>query len=102
MKIKFNNREIELRFDFNSDMVFETIMGKSFEQKTETEWLTYFYCTYLILTQDYELAWTDCVQMLSQQPWILWQFVKWYTTYMQNMQKLIPKPEEEQDELKKD
>lgn len=91
MKIKFNNREIELEFMFQSDMIYENIQKSSFKAQTETEWIVYFYSTYLALTNDTELDFDTCVKRLNEAPGVLFQFIKWYTTYQANVMKLISK-----------
>jgi len=60
MKINFNNREIDLKYRFESDIKFEAMMDKSFSPQGTTDWIAYFYCTYLTLTEDYELSLEDC------------------------------------------
>ena len=71
MTINFNDKEIELRFSFRADMIYENIQGKSFTAQTETEWLVYFYSTYLAITDDTDLTFDDCVKLLDEKPTVL-------------------------------
>lgn len=97
MKINFNNKEIELRFSFRADMIYENIQNKSFGAQTETEWIVYFYSTYLAITDDTDLSFDDCVKLLDEDPLVLFQFIKWYVDFQQNNLKLIPKDKEEDE-----
>ena len=94
MKINFNNREIELKFNFRSDMIYENIQKKSFKAETETDWVVYFYSTYLSLTQDTQLDFDTCVDLLSEDPGVLFMFIKWYTDYQTNVLNIVNHPEE--------
>ena len=71
MTINFNDREIELRFTFRADMIYENIQNKSFTAQTETEWLVYFYSTYLAITDDTDLSFDDCLLKLDNDPTVL-------------------------------
>ena len=93
MTINFNDREIELRFSFRADMIYENIMGKSFAAANETEWLMYFYSTYLNLTEDYDLGFDDFLLLLDKNPRLLYEFIKWYVDFQEKNLKLIPKDE---------
>lgn len=95
MTINFNDREIELRFSFRADMIYENIMGKSFTAKTETEWLVYFYSTYLNITDDTDLSFDDCLLLLDKKPKVLYDFIQWYVDFQSNNMKLIPKEKDE-------
>lgn len=95
MTINFNDKEIELRFSFRADMIYENIQGKSFTAQTETEWLVYFYSTYLAITDDTDLTFDDCVKLLDEKPTVLFQFIKWYVDFQSNNLRLIPQEKEE-------
>lgn len=94
MTINFNDREIELRFTFRADMIYENIQNKSFTAQTETEWLVYFYSTYLAITDDTDLSFDDCLLKLDNDPTVLFQFIKWYVDFQNNNLRLIPKEDE--------
>lgn len=87
MKINFNNREIEFKFKFRADMLFEDKRGKSFEAKSITDWVTYFWCYYIALTKDHSLTLEEFEDLLDEQPSLLYDFINWYTEYWaSNMQ----------------
>lgn len=95
MTIDFNDREIELRFTFRADMIYENIMQKSFKAQTETEWIVYFYSTYLAITDDTDLGLDDFILKLDENPKVLYDFIQWYVDFQSNNMKLIPKEKEE-------
>lgn len=95
MTISFNDREIELRFTFRADMIYENIMQKSFKAQTETEWIVYFYSTYLAITDDTDLGLDDFILKLDESPKVLYDFIQWYVDFQINNMKLIPKEKEE-------
>lgn len=95
MTIDFNDREIELRFTFRADMIYENIMQKSFKAQTETEWIVYFYSTYLAITDDTDLGLDDFILKLDESPKVLYDFIQWYVDFQNNNMKLIPKEKEE-------
>lgn len=95
MTISFNDKEIELRFSFRADMIYENIMQKSFKAQTETEWLVYFYSTYLAITDDTDLGLDDFILKLDENPKLLYDFIQWYVDFQSNNMKLIPKEKDE-------
>lgn len=95
MTISFNDKEIELRFTFRADMIYENIMQKSFKAQTETEWIVYFYSTYLAITDDTDLGLDDFILKLDESPKVLYDFIQWYVDFQNNNMKLIPKEKEE-------
>ncbi len=95
MTIDFNDKEIELRFTFRADMIYENIMQKSFKAQTETEWIVYFYSTYLAITDDTDLGLDDFILKLDESPKVLYDFIQWYVDFQSNNMKLIPKEKDE-------
>ena len=100
MIIHFDNKEIEYRFTFKADMIYEQIMDKSFTGNTETEWLVYFYSNYLSLTNDYELSLEDFISKLDETPVALYEFIGFYTKVQTNQMKLLPKEKEDNSKKK--
>ena len=52
MTIKYNDRDITLKFSFRADMLFEDAVGHTFTAQNESEWLQYLFCTLVALTKD--------------------------------------------------
>jgi len=96
-----NGKEFELVFKFKSDMIYEKIQGKSFTPDQETNWLVYFYSTYLALTGDEELLFDDFVLEMDKEPVKLYIFIKWYTTMYEQMMSVVKKELEQEEEQPK-
>lgn len=101
MKLIINNREVELRFSFKSDLIFESIQNHSFKGDTETDWVVYFYSTYLALTEDLDCNLDDFIKFLDEQPENLYAFIAWYTKVMTNQMALLPKGEDDKKKVGK-
>ena len=70
MKIVIKEQEIELKYSFRSLMVYEQILGKTFEPKGLTEILTFMYCIIITSKKDFSEWFPGAVQrhasMISQ------------------------------------
>ena len=91
MEITFKDKQIELRFSFRSDILFEDATGHSFTGANETEWLQYFFCTLVAITKDESLRFDDFLDWISDNPHIFYDFVKWYTEYQTSVLELRKK-----------
>ena len=94
MTINFNGKQIEYRFNFRADMIYENVMNKSFKGETETEWIVFFWCNYLSLTNDYDMTLDEFIDILDKDTVPLWEFISFYTKTMVNQNKLIPNEDE--------
>jgi hypothetical protein len=83
--INFNNQEVELRFSFLSDMIYENIMEKSFSAKNQTEWIYYMFSTYIALSGDRDFRIEDFIEELNGKPQELFTFVEWYLLQQQQI-----------------
>lgn len=101
MKITYKNREIEIKFSFRADMLFEDAVGHSFSGQTETEWLQYFFCTVVANTKDETLKFDEFVDWVSDNPTVFYQFLEWYTDYQKSVLELRKKSSEEKPEESK-
>ncbi len=101
MKITYQNREIEIKFSFRADMLFEDAVGHSFSGQSETEWLQYFFCTVVAVTKDETLKFEEFVDWISDNPTVFYQFLEWYTDYQKSVLELRKKTEKAPDESKK-
>jgi len=81
MKITYQNREIEIKFSFRADMLFEDAVGHSFSGQSETEWLQYFFSTLVAITKDETLKFEEFIDWVSENPTVFYDFLTWYTDY---------------------
>ena len=101
MKITFNNQEIEMKFSFRADMLFESATGHSFTGANESEWLQYFFCTVVAITKNDALKFDDFLEWISENPTVFYDFLEWYTDYQKAVMELRKKPEPDSTESKK-
>lgn len=88
MTIKYNGKEITLKFSFRADMLFENITEHSFNGTSETDWIIYFFCTVLAITRDDDMNFDDFVDWLSDNQYLLMDFVRWYTQIQETATKV--------------
>ncbi len=100
MKLTIHDKEVDFQYKLMSDMIFENIQGHSFKGDSETDWVVYMYSSYLANTKDYETDLETFISYLDENLTNFYAFISWYTKFMTNQMKLIPK-DKEQDSSKK-
>lgn len=85
MKIIINDQEIVLKNTFRSAIAYEQITEKTFNPKTVSEMIIYFYCV-VISSGDMEKPITldDFIAWLDENPLMMQEFSQW--VYDVNMQ----------------
>ena len=101
MTINYFDREIEIKFSFRADLLFESATGKSFTGENESEWLQYFFCTIVALTKDDGLKFDDFLDWVSDNPTVFYDYLKWYTDYQTAVLELRQKKEASPSDKKK-
>ena len=101
MKITYQNQEIEIKFSFRADILFESATGHSFSGSNESEWLQYFFCSIVAITKNDALKYDDFLEWLSDNPTVFYDFLEWYTNYQKSVMELRKKPEADTEESKK-
>lgn len=103
MTINYNNKEIELRFTFRADMLFENATGVTFTGKNESEWLQYFFCTLVALTKDESMRFDEFLDWISepQNLGIFYDFIKWYSEFHTSVMEKRQSQQADADEKKK-
>lgn len=97
MIFKIKNEDIDIQISFRCDVLFENMMDKSFEGKNVTEWLAYFYASYLVaLGKNPEniLEFDEFINELDQDRTMLLEFTQFYNDQMKRATKLRPRVEE--------
>lgn len=79
MKIKIQEKEIELKKTFRSYIIFESITDKIFAPKTMSDVVTYFYSVVLASDKDINLTFDDFIDWLDENANALNDFEKWLT-----------------------
>lgn len=80
-KYNLNGQEVDIKFKFRSEILFEEVNGKSFTGETISDWLLYFYCTVIANTSDDFIKYDEFVEWLDENPDLLFEFIQWYTEY---------------------
>lgn len=79
MKIKIQEKEIELKKTFRSYIIFESITDKIFAPKTMSDVVTYFYCVVLASDRNLELTFDEFIDWLDENEDALNDFEQWLT-----------------------
>lgn len=99
--INFNGNEVELKFSFLSEMIYENITEKSFTGKTQTEWIYYIFSTYIALSGDRDYKIEDFIEELNGKPQEMMKFIEWYITQQQQLLNLGKTIEESKKKTKR-
>lgn len=105
MKININNREIDLRFKFRAELLFEDALEHSFKGENIKEWITYMFCTVIANTEDGFISYADFMEFLDNNMDVFYEFIQWYTEVQQTVidirSQKIKKNLEEKKKVKK-
>jgi len=66
MKIRFKEKEIELRQSMRALLAYENISNKNFEPKNLTDILTYMYCIVLTSSKDYSITFDEFIDYIDE------------------------------------
>ena len=79
MKVNIKNHEIELRFNFKSEMLFEEIRHYSFAAQNTSDWLTMFFCSTVACGGDSTCTFDEFIEYCNEDPNRLYDFIRWYS-----------------------
>ena len=97
MKIVINEQEIELKYSFRSLMVYEQILGKTFEPKGLTEILTFMYCVIITSKKDLQFTYDEFLDLIDENPGIIKDFSEWLTGAVQRNASMMSQNVKEED-----
>ena len=100
MKINIKNQDVELKFNFKSEMYFESIQKESFTGKNTTEWILLMFCYVIAMTDDGFISYDEFIDWVSAEPVTLYNFIAWYTEEMTNISNLRIGMKEEEEKKK--
>ena len=102
MKINFNDKEIELKFRFKQDLLFESATEESFSGKNTKQWIIYMFCALIANAGDGFCSFDEFERWLSDNPQKFYDFIEEYTTFMANVaEQRAPKKADESKKKKK-
>ena len=96
MTINYKEKDIELKFSFRADLLFEDATGHSFSGSSETEWLQYFFCNLVAITKDETMKFDDFLDWVSDNPETFYNYLEWYTEYQKSVLDMRQKKSDEQ------
>lgn len=97
MIITIKERDVDIKFNFRAEMIFEEVRGHTFNGQNTTEWLMYFYATIIANTQDGFIGFEEYVNWLSDHAEYLYDFIEYYTEINRNIVELRKKKKEQQE-----
>lgn len=74
MKIKINDKEIDLKITMRAMIIFEKIADKPFNPITITDLILYFYATILACCPDFDMTFDYFLYYLDDDPSLFKQF----------------------------
>ena len=83
MNVSIKGKEVTLKYGFRALMVYEQIMGKTFEPKGVTEVLTFMYCVIISSEKNLEFSYDEFLDMIDEQPELIKEFSEWLTETVQ-------------------
>ena len=99
MTLTIKDKEIELKYSFKAMMIFENIKGESFNPKTVSDIIIFFYSTILGSDRNLSLEFDDFISWLDDNPEKMTEFSNWLSSVV-NKNKFIS-PEMTEKEIKK-
>lgn len=83
MKVTIKDKEIELKYTFRSLMIYEKIMGGTFNPKGLTEIMAYFYATIMASDKNCTISFDDFMDWVDENPAVVAEFSQWLVSVMQ-------------------
>lgn len=83
MDIQIKGEVVKLKYSFRSLMVYEQILGKTFEPKGLTEILTFMYCIIITSKKDLQFTYDEFLDLIDENPGIIKDFSEWLTGAVQ-------------------
>lgn len=84
MKIKINDKEIELKQTIRSLLMYENIKGESYVPKSLNDILLYIYCVVISSAKDYSLDYDAFIDWVDEHPEELEKVVKFIQQTQEN------------------
>lgn len=77
MKVTLNEKEYEMKYSFRALMIYENIMGKSFNPTGLTDIIVFFYATVLAVAKGDIIKYDDFLDWLDEHPDEMNNFSEW-------------------------
>ena len=97
MKVTIKETEIELRYSFRALMMYENIQKESFNPKTLSDIIVFFYCIVLSSApKNITVMFDDFMDWIDANPNILNDFSQWLMETISQQQTLAPQVEKQE------
>lgn len=77
MKINLHDKEIELKYSYRALMIYENIQKQSFNPKTLSDIIVFFYSITLSSAKGQEVMFDDFMDWLDENPTAITEFSNW-------------------------
>ncbi len=98
MKITYHEKEYELKYSFRALMIYENITQKSFQPKSLTDIITFFYSIVLASAKGDIIDYNEFIDWLDDNVDELNNFSLWLTEVLDLNSKISPKRKTEKKE----
>jgi hypothetical protein len=88
MKVKINEKEVELKFNFKTELIYEEIAKASFDGQTTTSWINLFYSAIVANGGDGVATYKEYIDWLNENPDVFYDFIAWHTETMASISSL--------------
>lgn len=78
MKIKFGDKEYDLRYTLRALMFWEQMMSKAFDIQTLTDTYVLFYCFLLASNKPFDISFEQFMDMLDENHGAVREFNTWF------------------------
>ena len=87
MVIHINDTEVEIKFSFKAEILYEQAQNESFQGKTTGDWLVYFFCQIIANTNDGFISFDEYLNWVSDptNAVAFYEFIEYYTQYQKNI-----------------
>ena len=90
MTFNINGKEYQLKYSFRALMIYENITHKSFNPKTITDMIVFFYSIILASNKGCELMFEDFMDWIDDNPESVNDFSTWLTQIFTQQQEISP------------
>lgn len=90
MVINIKGQEVTLKYSFRSLIMYENIQNKSFDPKTTTDVLVFFFCIIISSAKGIDLTFDEFLDMIDDNPELLIDFTKFLTSEMDKNDMFMP------------
>lgn len=77
MKLKINDKEIELKYSIRAMLMFENMNERPFNPNGLTDIVTFMYCVVVSSSKDYSISFDDFLDYLDANPNAMNDFASW-------------------------